>query len=153
MEDALIVGWLAGMIEGEGTIGWVGRNGVGISISMTDQDVVESLPTRTGLGYVIYIGKPSRFENSKPQWRWCVTQRDEVRAVLEAIRPLLGERRGARADAALERLKGNKGRATIAACGTLSGYRAHRRKSEEACRPCKAAQAQYTREFRAREAS
>lgn len=32
-------------------------------------------------------------------------------------------------------------------CGTLSGYQAHRRRDEDACRPCKAAQADYQRTY------
>lgn len=35
-------------------------------------------------------------------------------------------------------------------CGTQSGYSKHRRRKEEACKPCKRAQAEYMRERRAR---
>ena len=35
-------------------------------------------------------------------------------------------------------------------CGTYNGYRAHRRRNEEACEDCKRANADYNREYRVR---
>jgi hypothetical protein len=44
--------WLAGIIEGEGTFGRVGRPGGQIRVVMTDQDVIHRLHAITGLGLI-----------------------------------------------------------------------------------------------------
>lgn len=55
-------------------------------------------------------------------------------------------------DPATPRLKPVKvyGDSALTRCGTANGYKRHGKRGEQACTPCKAAQAQYSREYRAR---
>jgi hypothetical protein len=91
--------WVAGLIEGEG---WIGpapasvRRAPVIGVESTDDDVIERLAVLTGVGTVI----PIKSRNPgvwKTASRWTVRRRSDVRDVLNAILPLLGERRSARA--------------------------------------------------------
>lgn len=96
-------GWVAGLIEGEG---WIGpapgspRQALSVSVESTDADVVERLRELTGVGSIHGVARV-RSERERPTWSWRVSNRRDTCHVLEAIHPLLGERRRARADHAL----------------------------------------------------
>ncbi len=94
--------WLAGIFEGEGCITFTGRNSVCLSVNMTDRDVVERCLHLTGVGS-LYSRSETR-GRAKTLWGWQIANQDGVRQVLAGIRPWLGNRRGARADAAIQRL-------------------------------------------------
>lgn len=97
--------WLAGLIEGEGTIGarrhrYSKKTGIDyiysyprISVQMTDRDVIEKAHLWSGLGRVngpyLYKTRPQ----NKAAWAWCIDRRDEVLTLIGAIWPYLGERR------------------------------------------------------------
>lgn len=91
--------WVAGVFEGEGSISFVGKQGVTVKVSMTDEDVIRRLHAITGVGQV---GGPYAGTN-KPRYAWYVGNKHQVRSLLLALRPWLGERRGQRADEALAR--------------------------------------------------
>lgn len=93
--------WLAGLFEGEGCISFTGRNSVCLAIVGTDRDIIERCRELTGVGR---INEVPRLPN-KTQWHWKVQVRDDVLFVLDGIQAHLGERRGARAVLARERLK------------------------------------------------
>lgn len=143
------IGWLAGIVEGEGSITWQNKTSVALRVSMTDRDVVERLLTLTGVGTFREI--PPRRDVCKTQWAWNVNKCDDVEFILTTIRPLMGERRGARIDAALERLLGNPGRGASkreVKHGTLAGATWHWRHGEKACPSCRKAKSDWQREHR-----
>lgn len=94
----LELGWLAGLLEGEGSFSChygQGHHNHVISLNMTDQDVVGRLLTITGMGTVRPRKVPS---DCKPAWIWRVYRADHVEQLLLAVRPHMGQRRGARID-------------------------------------------------------
>lgn len=96
------IAWLAGIVEGEGTILVRGRTGVSVKVAMTDEDVVRRLHEVTGVGL---LGGPFWSNNStKPVWRWDLHRGEDVARILLAIYPLMGVRRGARIAEAADRL-------------------------------------------------
>jgi len=94
------LGWVAGIIEGEGSISTTAVQKIGnvyiyplIKVTMTDEDMVRRLHEWTGLGRVSGpFSPPSRGDN-KPHWDWNVNRIAHVEALLTAIWPFLGERR------------------------------------------------------------
>jgi hypothetical protein len=95
-------GWVAGLIEGEG---WImpapgaTRQALSVNVQSTDMDVVERLRELTGVGSVHAVARVRPRES--PTWTWRVSNRRDTCHVLEAIHPMLGERRRVRADYAL----------------------------------------------------
>jgi hypothetical protein len=95
------VAWAAGLFEGEGWVHHDRSGGTRIGIEMCDRDVVERFAAIVGCGHV--DARPSRNGNQE-SYQWRVSDRWEVADVLTSLRPLMGERRGAKADAALARI-------------------------------------------------
>lgn len=93
--------WFTGIFEGEGSIAFTGKNSVAVAIGMTDLDVIQRVKQIAGAG-AIYLRE---HERNKPMHYWKVHRAPESKRILEQMLPLLGERRGARAEGALERLK------------------------------------------------
>lgn len=92
------VAWLAGLLEGEGS--FLVKPRAAIQLVMTDLDIVERLPRLTGVGHV-YPYRPKAAEHYKDAHMWSVVKQRHVLAVTIVVRPWLGERRGAAADAML----------------------------------------------------
>lgn len=91
------IGWLAGLIEGEGCIG-VFKNGrhtqqkvATVSINMTDFDIVHRLQKVTGMGTL--RPKPPKNPKHKPQLSWRVAKQKDLLQLLYLVWPLLGERK------------------------------------------------------------
>ena len=107
------VGWVAGLIEGEGNIGVYGNGGrsrrgsARVAVSMTDFDVVHRLHEVTGLGG-LHVKRPYS-EGHLPQLRWTVTKKADVLQVLYTVWPLLGERKQAAATAAIQHVLASPG--------------------------------------------
>lgn len=99
MTDAEI-GYLAGIIDGEGWLGVAKDNRYGglgtprITVGMTDEDVILRLQSMTGVGN-IHV-RPAGENGNKAFHVWNVTNRDDVARVLLAITPLMSERRKGR---------------------------------------------------------
>jgi hypothetical protein len=129
------IAWAAGIIEGEGCIGWVTRTSVSVNVSMTDEDVIRRLHAVLGVGGVTAHDRSPH----KTQYRWSVRNRDGAEFVLRAIRPWMGQRRGVRIDEALERLERNPGRGRPIDHGTVSGYNKEERRGLTHCDPCRRA--------------
>lgn len=88
--------WLAGLLEGEGSFGWAPtKNGKLplIQLMMTDWDVVRKAATLMGIVTVGAKSRPPR----KDIYRARVQGAKAIDIMLE-IRPLMGNRRGARID-------------------------------------------------------
>lgn len=98
--------WLAGLFEGEGTIGFTGRTSVCLRIGMTDEDVIETVHRLFPTSNTWSREMKNRI---KPLHVWQLSSRDAAQSFLEGVLPFLHSRRGERAHAALERLKANPG--------------------------------------------
>lgn len=85
------MGWLAGIIEGEGWFVTNKKAGPQICVAMTDFDVVQRLHSVTGAGR-LNEKRPSR-AGAKIQLQWTVSHRDDVERLGHTILPYLGERR------------------------------------------------------------
>lgn len=153
------LGWLAGIIEGEG---WIGnRNGrPTIQVIMTDEDVVRRVHEWSG-GLGTVVGPSTPKDQRKPYWSWRITARDDAAAFIATISPYLGARRRARAQAVLAAYQeAGPTRGTSTTCGKghditpesgnlrvvtdSSGY------SRRRCRKC---DAQRMRDVRAKKAA
>jgi predicted nucleic acid-binding Zn ribbon protein len=94
------LGWVAGIIEGEGNFGLNRRkyrdmtyiNGV-VQVSMTDEDMVRRLREWTGIGRVSGPHCPPSRGKNKPHWAWHVTRWVEIDALIDTLWPYLGNRR------------------------------------------------------------
>jgi LAGLIDADG DNA endonuclease family protein len=93
--------WLAGLYEGEGClvrsfdkrsdhVSWA------MTITMTDQDVIEKIVRITGLGGCLFTKRQQ--PNWSDKWRWRIGATSDVKEVVETILPHLGERRRARCE-------------------------------------------------------
>lgn len=101
--------WVAGLLEGEGTMGVYDihkakgtTKRVSLACNMCDEDIVKRLPILTGVGKVHYLPWSAKEPNKKPQWRWAVHKRADVRSVLQGVMPWLGKRRAAKATEVLD---------------------------------------------------
>lgn len=139
--NAVDIAWLAGIIEGEGTIlipQNAGRHYPSVRVRMTDKDIIYGLQSITGMGNVI-LGEKPKEDHYKQSWQWHVCKRQDVARLLLAIVPLMGERRTARILEAAEALARNYRKRIVASCGTRSGYNRHRRLNEVVCDGCREA--------------
>jgi hypothetical protein len=89
--------WVAGIVEGEGTISITSQGTPFIKVSMTDEDVVRRLRDWTGVGRFATTHPPAWQEKGyKRQYIWQVAKAADVLLVAEAIGPFLLGRRAAR---------------------------------------------------------
>lgn len=91
------IGYLAGIIDGEGCIQLRDNHNKGkrfyprVTVKMTDLDVLEKCQQITGAGIINTIKNVP--EGHKPQWRWEINKQADAAAVLMMIFPLVSERR------------------------------------------------------------
>ena len=92
------LGYVAGIVDGEGTIGIsyrTNRSGNGsyslfLAVKMCNQKVVERIREFTGLGNIIHC--PSYNNRWREQWRWQVNGK-EAKSILDMLWPLLVEKK------------------------------------------------------------
>lgn len=113
------VAWLAGIYEGEGSCAITGGRAIRVSITMTDQDVMESIANLTTLGSVRTV--PQRNENYKQAYTWSIGSSDAV-LFLQAIMPWLGHRRTERAQAAIANWSTNRKQSTASDLECVKGH-------------------------------
>jgi hypothetical protein len=96
--EPLRLGWIVGIVEGEG---WLGASGgrpgqATITVQMTDLDVIERLAEWSGVGNV---SGPYHVRHTDRQdtWKWSVTARDDAAWLIGQMAPYLGARRKAKA--------------------------------------------------------
>lgn len=99
------IAWLAGIYEGEGSCSITNGRAIRIEITMTDKDIIDRICNLTGLGRVRIL--PSRNEKYKQAFNWGLGSLNAV-SFLNVIMPWLGERRAARAKAAVKNWTTNK---------------------------------------------
>jgi len=106
------IAWLAGLIEGEGSFFKRPPTSTGarsrwcFTLEMTDEDVVRKAAATWGYGSVrkrCARQRPQAF-GTKDLYVWRFEDRGQVYALLSAIYPWLGERRGKKAAEALKNL-------------------------------------------------
>lgn len=104
MMSQVDIGWLAGLIEGEGCVHRK-RNfkpkyplskyapSPIIAVQMVDEDIIRRLAEVTGVGNIRgpYCSKTAL--GKQPRWDWRVAKKRDVARLLLAIYPLLGQRR------------------------------------------------------------
>jgi hypothetical protein len=108
LDPSEAVAWVAGVVEGEGTIYTNPRGETSLSVQSTDQDTVERLLSATQLGRIYQ--QPSRSERWRPSAVWKVTRVNDLKSLLPALHPWFGTRRQRAAEAALLRLAAQSGR-------------------------------------------
>lgn len=104
------VAWAAGLFEGEGSIAYHGKTSVSLVVGMTDEDVVRRFAEIIGSGSVRFEERQSKGKGHLDLHRWELSRRDDVEAILLLLLPWLGSRRSRRVNAALDRLKDNRGK-------------------------------------------
>jgi hypothetical protein len=88
------VGWIAGILEGEGC--WTAHGDRGnwlVAVRMTDQDIIDRLHYITGVGLVT-VEESAR--GYKTAWAWQVAARPQREWLTVTVWPWLGTRRRAR---------------------------------------------------------
>lgn len=93
------LGWIAGILEGEGCFYLRHRNGKirhEIKVNMTDEDIVRRLEEKSGMGRVGGPYSSPSHGDHKPLFQWVVAQQDHVQLLIFSIWPFLGERRRAK---------------------------------------------------------
>lgn len=87
--------YVAGLIEGEGSIGWKNNRGPRVAIEMTDEDVILRLAFITGLGrtYATHRHTKPGKTHWKPSWVWAVQNQQDAYALMVAIWPWMSLRR------------------------------------------------------------
>lgn len=95
--DQLDIGWLAGIIEGEGYLKLSCPKGSSycypaIVVEMLDEDIINRLQDITGVGRIRKEPRPGR-PNANQMHVWKVSVKKDVARLLLAIYPLLGERK------------------------------------------------------------
>lgn len=136
------IGWVAGIIEGEGTIAVPpGNIYPSIRVEMADKDIIDRLQSITGLGKVV-MRKTKQQPHHKTKWVWSVCARAEVISLIEEITPWRGERRLDRINQAVVRLArpiGVSGPKPRVPCGTRTGAQRHYSHGEKPCESCRIA--------------
>lgn len=107
--------WVAGLLEGEGSFiltvsrpprkdGQPSRRVINVVCGSTDKDIIEKLYRLTGVGriYEDKVRTDGVVQGRKRMYRWQVSRREDLLLLLKAIRPHMGERRGAKIDELIE---------------------------------------------------
>lgn len=91
-----VVGWVAGLLEGEGSfIVTKGRGLPRVQMQSTDNDVIARLREVLGRGYVTNVGIRG---TRKQVWGYSLAGLYDVESLLLQIRPLMGARRKGQID-------------------------------------------------------
>jgi hypothetical protein len=147
--DAATLGWLAGILDGEGHFGPTTSSdrGVIVRVEMIDEDVIRRLHAATGEGRVNGPLSSPR-ENCQDTWRWTVADVVGASRILLACYPMLSLRRQERIGQLVSRLAftGLK----VQPCGTNAAYMRHRKYGEVPCAACFDANRSEQRERRRR---
>lgn len=98
--------WLAGIIEGEGSIITEGRR-VRISIQMTDEDIIQRVAKMWSRVPTTHVPNAPEGKQWKTTYVTGVGASEDVQKVLEVLLPWLGIRRSEKARQALQQISGN----------------------------------------------
>ena len=84
------LGWIAGLLEGEGFFGLTQGKYLRIQVAMTDTDVIERLRLVLGFGY---LDKTRRLPSGKIAYYWIVANQSQAAGLMMTLLPLMGQRR------------------------------------------------------------
>ncbi len=108
--------WLAGLLEGEGYFG-MGNNGANsvrlrVTCRMTDKDVLRKAQAMTGMGRFYKVNRDNGYYKAhwKDTWNWEINKKDHIYALIVALYPFMGKRRGVRILEMIETYKTMPGR-------------------------------------------
>lgn len=97
--------WLAGLLEGEGSFSMNptrhGRPYPQITVSMTDQDVMEKAGNMMGAPSVMSSMNTTNRHGKLPMWRFSINGMEAIEW-MERLQPLMGERRWQKINVILE---------------------------------------------------
>lgn len=132
------IGWLAGIIEGEGCIRIKNGKNPSVIVEMTDRDIIDRLQTLTAGGTI--SERKKKQVHHKQSWCWSLCARKDVARILLAIYPYMSYRKktkiGECADAFLAPRNPGK-RKNLRPCGTIAAARRHYSNGEKPCEPCR----------------
>lgn len=86
------LGWLAGLLEGEGYFGLRTDGRPYVQLSMTDCDVVDRVHRILGFGY----RGARRLPSGKTAYTWSASAYEDAVGLMMTLLPLMGERRAAK---------------------------------------------------------
>lgn len=92
MWDQLTIGYLAGLIDGEGSIR-INGHGVRVVVTSTDYDIVERAYKMSGIGTIYGPYSFRSRAQHKPRWEWSISNHKDAARLLCAIYPLMSKRR------------------------------------------------------------
>lgn len=103
----LELGWVVGIVEGEGYLGYIQRHYKGkngpvlyrygqLRVKSTDEDVIQALASITKVGYVTGPFQPKNPKH-KPQWSWSLSKGEDLLGLLYKLEPHLMSRRKGKA--------------------------------------------------------
>lgn len=102
----LEIGYLAGLIDGEGSILIVKKGGQTVRVVSTDLDIIERAHAYSGgLGT---ISGPYEYKGRKPHWYWLVCDIDEVELLITSVYPHMCQRRKQAIDSVLDYIKSRR---------------------------------------------
>jgi len=110
----LQLGWIVGLIEGEGCIQLRKPARPNVTVASTDADVIEKLLILTGIGTTRTAKRKTK--RNKQVYVWNVTKRDDAGRLLELILPHLCKRRNAKASKTISAWKSLLTRGTELTC-------------------------------------
>jgi hypothetical protein len=92
------IAWMAGLFEGEGTIG-ISCRSIQLRVVMTDKDIIERFHKLAGCGKVrtADMDKPYSKPHYKQQYAWYCAKREDTTRLLMDMLPYFGERRAKKA--------------------------------------------------------
>lgn len=103
----LQIGWIAGILEGEGCFGWwkAGDSWIArVYVNSNDEDVIERLLKITGIGKVY---GPRKRKRGNDYYSWVVSKNNDVIDLLCLVQPLMLSRRREKANYVLDQLLPN----------------------------------------------
>jgi hypothetical protein len=101
MISMLQLGWIAGLLEGEGYFGHRRNGDLVIQVVMTDGDVIGRLHTILGFGA---LGQ-QRLPSGKTAFRWTATNQASTAGLMMTLLSLMGARRADKIRESLRRWK------------------------------------------------
>lgn len=139
------IGYLAGIIDGEGSIG-IRPGNIDIDVTSTDHDICDRIQRYSGVGVINgpYLDKR---EGNKKVYVWTLARREQLYALLQAIYPHMSLRRQDKINEALELLNQSLNRIVICkGCSTeFTTAKGHQKYCNEVCRGSDSARRQRAR--------
>jgi len=144
----LDIGYIAGLLEGEGCFSLRLQGSPRVVIGMTDEDTILKIPALLGIGYV--SGPYCKGQGRKDVWEWHVGGYKAVARLLLAVYPLMSKRRQQKIYEVVDILKQRSSPINCEGCNGIIRFQDRLKKNKRYCsRPCN--MRHYMKEKRARE--